>query len=135
MIKYLNVQGGRHCCLSFGKADTRLNQAFVLRQPGLPVPLVLLCICWLVLTGCRHDDAFTTGGGQASPITQADITYNELAKRYNEQLEPLRTVWARTDVVIVWRDEDGDIRREQGEGKLMLRRPYDQYTLRDRFPR
>ncbi len=120
-----NDQGDGHSCLSFGEAESRLGQAFGLRQAGMPAPLVLLFVCWLALIGCKQDDAFTTGGGHASPITNADITYNELAERYNEQLEVLSSLWARTDVVIVWREDGGGVRREQGEGKLMLRRPHE----------
>jgi len=88
----------------------------------------------LCLVGCRTDGDFTTGGGFDSPIKPAEITYNELAERYNEAVEPLGTLMARTDVVIEWREQGGEgavgeLRREQGEGKFYYRRPDDTALL------
>lgn len=86
----------------------------------------------LMLGACSSTDRFETNDtGFESPITSADITYAQLAQRYNQTVEPLGTLWARTDVVIEWREpspdgepqDAGDVRREIGEGKLFLRQP------------
>lgn len=104
-----------------------------MKTRGHFIPGFVLLTLALLLGACRHSDSFMTGDGHVGPITPADITYNELAERYNATVEPLRTLWARTDVVIEWREEkqggQGDMRREQGEGKLMLRQPGDTALL------
>jgi hypothetical protein len=52
-------------------------------------------------------------------------TYNELTTQYNQRLDGLDQLWARTDVQLRWREEDGDARREDGDGKLIWRAPTD----------
>lgn len=85
----------------------------------------------IALVGCQKTDSFRTGSGDHSPIKPADITYAELVERYNANAHPLGTLWARTDVVLEWREASdegegpGDTRREKGEGKLIMRRPGD----------
>lgn len=96
----------------------------------MPVLLFLLLISAL---GCQMQTSYTTGGGYISPITPADISYAELAKRYNETIEPFDTFWARTDIVLQWQEvaEDGQAtnRREKGEGKFIRRAPGDTALL------
>lgn len=125
-----HLQWGGHSCLPFGEAES--DRAYVLRRAAMPVLLALL----MAMVGCRADGDFTTGGGFETPIKPAEITYNELAERYNQAVEPLGTLWARTDVVIEWREAaaegdsgGGELRREQGEGKFMYRRPDDTALL------
>ena len=95
---------------------------------------MLLLGVFAFLTGCNGPEPLTpNASGFRSPITPADITYNELAARYNETAEQLGTLWCRTDVVIEWRDAyddgEGEVRREKGEGKFMFRTPRDTALL------
>lgn len=87
------------------------------------------CSVLLLLTGCHRPDTFTTGYTSQSPITTADITYPELARRYNKAVEPLGTLRATTGIEIEWYEvkENGDrrYRSESGDGKLIRRRPSD----------
>lgn len=85
-----------------------------------------------VLGGCKQDDTFTThggGSGTGTPIQRADITYAELARRYNEKIESFDSLWARTKIEIAWAEVDKEgnkqSRNESGDGKIMLRQPND----------
>lgn len=90
----------------------------------MPVLLVVLISFWVV--GCRTPDSFTTTDGFASPLKPADITYAELAERYNAAIEPLSMLWSRADIDIAWAEvnEDGErrVRSESGNGKFIMRR-------------
>lgn len=80
----------------------------------------------MLLSGCHRPDAFTTADGFVSPLKPADITYQELAKRYNAAIEPVTTLYSRADIVIEWVeiDEQGNrkYRSESGNGKFIMRR-------------
>ena len=95
--------------------------------------VLLLFVVLFALLGCKGTGSYTTGDGDHSPITKADITYAQLREGYNANLDQLGTLWCRTDVVIEWReqDEDGNSvdRREKGDGKLMYRSPQDTALL------
>ncbi|MEM1098120.1 MAG: hypothetical protein AAGH92_04960 [Planctomycetota bacterium] len=52
-------------------------------------------------------------------------SYREMVSRYNDRLIGIDLVSARTDVEVVWRDERGKVRRESGDGRLIVRRPLD----------
>lgn len=97
--------------------------AFGFRVVGLVLALCGLFGC----QSCDRPETFGTGGDPTLPITRADITYGELAERYNKAAEPFETLWARTDIDIEWyeidADGDRDYRSESGEGKFMFRRP------------
>lgn len=84
--------------------------------------LVLL----LLVSGCCTQDSFHTNDGFVSPLKPADITYAELAERYNAAIEPLSTLWSRADIDIAWAEvnEEGDrkVRSESGNGKFIMRR-------------
>lgn len=80
----------------------------------------------LISLGCQRPGSFTTGDGFASPLKPADITYEELAARYNAAVAPMTTLWSRADIDIEWaevdRDGDRDYRSESGNGKFIMRR-------------
>lgn len=80
----------------------------------------------MLLTGCHKPNTFTTNDGFVSPLKPADITYAELAGRYNAAIEPLSTLWSRADIDIAWAEvnEDGgrNVRSESGNGKFIMRR-------------
>ncbi|MBX2851304.1 MAG: hypothetical protein KTR15_06125 [Phycisphaeraceae bacterium] len=87
---------------------------------------VLFVALLLVASGCHRPNTFTTVGGFISPLTPADITYEELATQYNAAIEPLATLWSRADIDIEWVEIEGDgdrkYRSESGNGKFIMRR-------------
>jgi hypothetical protein len=97
------------------------------------MPVLLTVFLLLLACGCHKPDTFTPGDGFTSPITPADITYDEIATRYNQTVEPFDTLWSRTEVDIEWYEieDDGDrnYRSESGSGKFMYRRPGDTALL------
>ncbi len=107
----------------------KFDQAFGLRLAAIAVRLSVLIVFCLTLTACHRPDSFTTGDGSISPITAADIRYSELARRYNQSVEPFGTLWSRTAIDIEWYEieqgGDRNYRSESGEGKFILRRPTD----------
>jgi hypothetical protein len=97
-----------------------------------PSGWVLACavgasVVGLALAGC---DRAAKGPGPESPT---DTTtpgkrpvppeYNTVARKYNERVELLGRLFARTVVVLKFTDEDGKRRSEQGEGFLQVVRP------------
>lgn len=105
-----------------------VNQSTKRKRVPRTLHRVALAYAWcsvllLFLAGCQGSGGYDTGDGFTSPISPADIAYADLAKRYNENLSQIQTLWARTDVVIEWREQgqEADARREKGEGKLMMR--------------
>lgn len=81
----------------------------------------------LALFGCKtpelNREAMVPEAVQA---TSAEMpTYREIVSRYNDRLVGLDLVSCRTDVEAVWRDERGKVRRESGDGRLIVRRPLD----------
>lgn len=80
----------------------------------------------LLLSGCHRPDTLTTNDGFISPLKPADITYQELATRYNAAIKPVTALRSRADIEIEWIeiDEDGDrnYRSESGDGKFIMRR-------------
>ena len=95
----------------------------------------MFAVALIASTGCHKPDGFTTADGFISPLTPADITYEELAGRYNAAIEPIDTLWSRADIDIEWVevDEDGDrkYRSESGDGKFIMRRgtPYHETAM------
>ena len=87
---------------------------------------VSYAIVLLLLSGCHKPGNFTTADGFVSPLTPADITYEQLAARYNAAIEPMASLWSRADIDIEWAEIDGDgnrrVRRETGNGKFIMRR-------------
>ncbi|MFN3167594.1 MAG: hypothetical protein ACE37H_11070 [Phycisphaeraceae bacterium] len=87
----------------------------------------------LGLIGCHKPDLDPNANGYTSPIKPADISYAEVAARYNQTVEPFESLWSRTEVDIEWYEleDDGDraYRRETGDGKFMYRRPGDTALL------
>jgi hypothetical protein len=80
----------------------------------------------VLLSGCHRPDTLTTHDGFISPLTPADITYEELFLRYNAAIDEVDTLWSRADIDIEWVevDDDGDrrYRSESGNGKFIMRR-------------
>ncbi|MEM9344987.1 MAG: hypothetical protein AAGB26_00075 [Planctomycetota bacterium] len=89
------------------------------------MPVLLFVLISFLLIGCHKPDTFTTGDGFVSPLTEADITYAELAQQYNAAIEPLTQLWSRTDIEIEWIEVDEDGKRtsrsESGNGKFIMR--------------
>lgn len=134
MNERLPIRWGGHSCLPFGEAES--DRACGFQQAAVPILLAVL----MLIVGCRSGDLDPNDNGYQSPITSAPISYPELVAQYNPTVEDFDTLWARTDVVIEWREvaeaaEGGDaaqpgaVRREQGEGKFMYRRPGDTALL------
>jgi hypothetical protein len=80
----------------------------------------------LFLSGCQKPTTLTTSDDFVSPLKPAEITYTELASRYNAAIEPFDSLWSRADVEIEWieLESDGDrrFRSESGNGKFIMRR-------------
>jgi len=87
---------------------------------------VTLTVVLIASIGCHRPDTLTTADGFISPLTPADITYAELAERYNAAIEPVDALWSRADIEIEWFEIDGDgdrqYRSESGNGKFIMRR-------------
>lgn len=62
-------------------------------------------------------------GAKPDGKTKATPEYNRVAKRYNERVELLGRLFARTVVVLKYTDDEGERRSEQGEGFLQIVRP------------
>lgn len=107
---------------------TRVRVNWSLAYASCSVLLVLL-------SGCHRPDTLTTADGFISPLTPADISYEELAAQYNAAIEPVTTLWSRADIDIEWIevDDDGDrnYRSESGNGKFIMRRggPYHETAM------
>lgn len=88
--------------------------------PGAALGLVVLLCC-----ACCHKPPpwDPLQNGYRYPFEDADISYQELATRYNQTVEPFDTLWTRNDVLLEWTDEDGDYQFHTGDGKFYLRRP------------
>jgi len=71
-----------------------------------------------LLAGCASSPT-----AEKPPREGAPPSYDDVARRYNERAEKLDQVWARAVVRIAYETEDGDTRREQGEGHLQLIQP------------
>lgn len=107
-------------------------------QNIIPGWLMLLFI--LAAVGCHDPEPFDINAlGYQSPITEADITYTELATRYNQTVEPFESLWSRNSIDIEWFevDEDGDrdFRSESGDGKFIMRRPGDTALIIEKLGR
>ncbi|MEM1446740.1 MAG: hypothetical protein AAGF84_11835 [Planctomycetota bacterium] len=81
----------------------------------------------LALVGCEtpqlNRDDMLPDATDVAPATMP--TYRQIVSRYNDRLIGVEIVSARTDVEVVWRDQRGKVRRESGDGRLIVRRPLD----------
>ncbi len=76
------------------------------------------------MLGCQPEPIVPDDLMPAARPTPTDApTYAELVTKYNRNLEHLDRLWARTDVTVRWEQEDGKIRREDGEGNLLYVAP------------
>lgn len=89
------------------------------RRTWLAVAAMIACAS----AGCGGDGALRGGAGavQRGPAPP----YAEVAERYNERVERLRSVIAPVVVRFTYRDEDGKQHTDQGEGTLQVVRPDD----------
>ena len=91
-----------------------------------PLAYASCSVLLLLLSGCHKPGPFTTGDGFVSPLKPADITYEELATRYNAAIEPVTALRTRAGIEIEWVeiDEGGgrNYRSESGDGKFIMRR-------------
>lgn len=83
------------------------------------IPRLLLLACLLATLGA----CATSGREDARTRSEPPPSYEEVAERYNRRADLLSTLWGSTAVRLEYRDEEGRIRREQGEGVLQLIRP------------
>ncbi len=79
-------------------------------------------------TGCASRErtaAPTTGASRANGAAaeRPAPSFEAIAARYNERTARLGQVWASAVVRLEYVDEDGDLRREQGEGHLQFIAP------------
>ena len=66
----------------------------------------------------------STGTREPAPVINAEPpTYAEIATAHNERASRLPRLWARAAVRMQYTDDDGDRRREQGEGHLQIIAP------------
>lgn len=81
--------------------------------------LQMMCAGALVclLSGCRTSD-----GRDDAPLEPLP-TYEEVQARAEERVGALDRLWARASVGLRFTDEDGDRRREQGEGHFQIVKP------------
>ena len=76
------------------------------------------------LGGCnRAGTASGEGAPAQGPKGKAAPDYASVAKKYNERVELLGRLFARTLVELTFTDEDGKRRSEKGEGFLQVVRP------------
>ena len=90
------------------------------------MPVLLIVLILLSVTGCHRPDSLTTNDGFISPLEPADITYTQLAEQYNAAIAPMTTIWSRADIEIEWFEVNSDggrkYRSESGNGKFIMRR-------------
>jgi hypothetical protein len=79
--------------------------------------LLAAAVLALVPAGCA------TAPAKADAERGAPPSYAEVAARYNERVEPLQRLWGSAVARLEYRDEQGRLRREQGEGVLQLIQP------------
>lgn len=81
----------------------------------------VLAACVLGLGACEQSQRADPGDVRIRrPLP---ITYDELASRYNRDIEQLGVLWGRATTQVRYRDDDGQQRLEQGEGHLQIVRP------------
>jgi len=77
----------------------------------------------LSLTACHGTTQFGVIGNN-SPITPAEISYNEVIAGYNQSVASFDQLFIRTYVRVAWRETDADgntsERREAGDGKILF---------------
>lgn len=91
--------------------------------------LILGAAAVLLMGGCRKDEPIVPGGrGLLPPQLASDHpppSYRKLVERYNARIVGIDQLWSRSRLKIEWRDDKGDVRREDGEGNFIFRRPLD----------
>lgn len=79
--------------------------------------------------GCRRGPLNLNPRSSASPITEADISYVELAGRYNQTVRYFDQLWVRNAIKIEWNQtlKNGDRRSRNlvGDGKFIFVPPRD----------
>lgn len=83
-----------------------------------------VALCVALLWGCA-------GGAPVSstPVQRGVApTYAAVAAAYNERVAHLDQIWARSVVRLAYRDADGDLHNEQGEGLMQVVRP-DRFAM------
>lgn len=80
-----------------------------------------------LLGGCARS---TTPGPEVGPGTLKPPAYSEVASAFNQRVELLHRLWARTTLIVEQPDPDdpGGRLRDQAEGHLQLERP-DRFAL------
>lgn len=90
---------------------------------ALTTAIVLLGLQLGLLGGC----ASRSNDPEIGPSVPEDVTAQydaqAVANLYNSRLEGLDRVWARAVTSMTWLDENGDRRREQGDGHFMFVEP------------
>lgn len=81
----------------------------------------------LILGGCGLfggsegglNDASKPGAVNTAPLP----SYADMARRYNERIEPLSKLFARANIRLTYFDENGEQKTEEPEGRLQIVRP------------
>lgn len=89
--------------------------------------IVGVCVWLGVLGGCemlggaKTEDLKTDQA--AVKAADAPPGYPEMARRYNERIEPLNKMFARANIRLTYFDENGEKKTEEPEGRLQIVRP------------
>ncbi len=78
---------------------------------------------WLALALACSLPACKTIQLPVEPPTQPQIA--DIQSRYNDRAARVQQFWARTDIQLRWTDSRGKKHSENGDGKLILRKPAD----------
>lgn len=89
--------------------------------------LVLCAMMPLAMGGCELFRASTDEPaiGSTSAVQNAAPlpSYADMARRYNERIEPLSKLFARANIRLTYFDENGEQKTEEPEGRLQIVRP------------
>jgi hypothetical protein len=75
------------------------------------------------IAGCSGADRAGSPGNAPDVARGPAPSYEEVARRYNERVEPLKSLWSRTVFRVWFPDREGEERTEQVEGHLQYIRP------------
>ncbi|MFW5653549.1 MAG: hypothetical protein ACOC0P_05845 [Planctomycetota bacterium] len=118
---------------AFASARTQLKKLNVFTQRhshlvtrGMMIAVMALVVL-LPLSGCRKDRDPGNGTGALAPddfIMPDTPTYAEFVAAQNGRVEAIGDFWSRVSLRAEWEDEEGEQYREEGEGHLILRIPW-----------
>ena len=84
--------------------------------------LVALCV---LMSGCQEQILPSEKQLRLLRIDRphSEISVKRLVAQHNAHVAGLDQVWARSDIRLKWRDENGKVRHETGDGVFILARP------------